>query len=315
MSDDLRDQINKRFTLNLLIQGAATHSFLTAHYLVKDELDEINPKLVPLYDKVSVAVILALWYGDFVLLYGRPTRFWKRIHRPGHPFGDHPLLVEHGEMLAAATKSHALARAREKGVATTPGLHYIHSLGLLFSVTTREARQEERLAALAKRATHLIWGIDVDRLDAAITGRVEFGRIPTPSTFTGRIIRLAAAGYSGVVRQDEKLMVVAKAWVWPLLAHELVKGTAELVCLHGLNTLDRETYLAATAAADKIEYEIWLMQAGAELWRRFLTVVPPEQTLAEALMHTARLSPDGLDRLMRAVIADPVHARRWLAKL
>ena len=33
-------------------------------------------------------------------------------------------------------------------------------------------------------------------------------------------------------------MVVARAIVWPILCHELVKGTAELICLHGLNTLD-----------------------------------------------------------------------------
>ena len=158
-----------------------------------------------------------------------------------------------------------------------------------------------------------MWGIDEDRLDAAITPRVEFGRIPTPSTWIGRLIRHAAAGYSGVVRQDSKLMVVAKAWIWPLLSHELVKGVAELVCLHGLNTLDRETYLEATTAADKIEYEVWLMQAGAELWRRFLAVLPKDQTLAETLMHVAQRSPHGLNRLMTAIIEEPERARRWLA--
>ena len=35
----LRDQINKRLTLNWLIQGAAQHAGMTSHHLVRDELD------------------------------------------------------------------------------------------------------------------------------------------------------------------------------------------------------------------------------------------------------------------------------------
>ena len=45
-------------------------------------------------------------------------------------------------MLSAATKSHALARAREKGVATIPGVIYLQSIGLVFKVAFREARHE-----------------------------------------------------------------------------------------------------------------------------------------------------------------------------
>ena len=35
-TEELLQQTNKRLTLNLLIQGAAAHSFLTAHHLVVD---------------------------------------------------------------------------------------------------------------------------------------------------------------------------------------------------------------------------------------------------------------------------------------
>ena len=73
-------------------------------------------------------------------------------------------------------------------------------------------------------------------------------------TFSGRLLRASAVGYGGVVRngtgpgdadadvRGATFRVKARAWMWPLLSHELVKGTAELICLHGLNTLDDATY-------------------------------------------------------------------------
>ena len=39
----LRDEINKRLTLNWLIQGAAQHAGMTFHHLVRDELDALDP--------------------------------------------------------------------------------------------------------------------------------------------------------------------------------------------------------------------------------------------------------------------------------
>jgi hypothetical protein len=43
-------QVQKRLTLNWLIQGAAQHAGMTFHYLVKDELNAIHPKLVHLFN-------------------------------------------------------------------------------------------------------------------------------------------------------------------------------------------------------------------------------------------------------------------------
>ena len=103
-SDTLRDQINKRLTLNLLIQWSAQHAFFTAHYLVRDELAMIDPKLIDLYDKFAVAGALQYWYGLSVLTAGWPARFWKRIARSGHLFSQHPFLCRHGAMLAEATR-------------------------------------------------------------------------------------------------------------------------------------------------------------------------------------------------------------------
>src|SRR3954449_3975067 len=100
--DDLAAQINKRLTLNLLIQGSAQHAFLTSHYLVRDELAQLDPLLLDLYDKFAIAGFIQYWCGMSVLIQGRPEKFWDRIRQPDHPFANHPFLVRHGAALAAA---------------------------------------------------------------------------------------------------------------------------------------------------------------------------------------------------------------------
>jgi hypothetical protein len=45
---ELRDEVNKRFSLNWLIQGAAQHAGMTFHHLVRDELDALDSELVHL---------------------------------------------------------------------------------------------------------------------------------------------------------------------------------------------------------------------------------------------------------------------------
>ena len=84
MPDDLLQQTNKRFTLDLLIQGAASHTFLTAHHLVRDELEAIQPGLTRFYDRLSVSFHLNYIIGDITFLHGFPMRFWRRVKRAHH---------------------------------------------------------------------------------------------------------------------------------------------------------------------------------------------------------------------------------------
>lgn len=315
MTDDLRDQINKRLALNLLIQGAATHAFLSAHYLAKDDLDALNPALVGLYDKLAVGAILAYWHGDLVVIQMHPARFWRRVRDGAHPFSSLPLLAKHGLTLSRAAKQHADARAAEKGISPHSGFLYFKLIAVTFRISWHESGIEPDLSRIGVAAASDIWGIDADRLDGRITYDVECGNVRMPATFVGRMFRKAASGWSCVERDGERLRVVARATCWPLLLHELVKGVAELVCLHGLNRLDRETYDAVIQATDHIEYEPWMMQVGPELWRRFLKVKPTDRALAESLMQLAQLRPRSLERLLLAIVEEPDLAAEWLQSL
>ena len=67
VSDELLQETNKRLTLNLLIQGAASHTFLTAHHLVKDDLDAIRAGQTDLYDRAAISFYLNYWIGDVAL--------------------------------------------------------------------------------------------------------------------------------------------------------------------------------------------------------------------------------------------------------
>jgi hypothetical protein len=319
MSDtSLRDEINKRLTLNWLIQGAAQHAGMTLHHLVRDDLNARDPRLLHLYDQYALINLLQYWHIDAIVLMGRPRRFWKRAAtKSSHPFFHHPLLSRYGGMLAEAGRQRALERSREKGVTRLPVVFGLQAAALIMRINLIERHHLATLSEIARRAASMAWGIPIDRLDGFVTPLVAdqyaFERLPAARNLRGSVLKLAVCGYGGVVRRNGTLMVVGRGTNWQLVAKELVKGTAELICLHGLNRLDDQTYSEVTCAADGLEKEPAMLQTGGELWRRLLIVVPPDRAIAEVLMHLARL-PEALESLIEAVIENPDRARELLAK-
>ena len=310
----LRDEINKRLTLNWLIQGASQHAGMTVHHLVRDELDALNPALVRLYDHYALINLLQYWQFEARLLTGSPRRFWDRVASDRtHPFSAHPLLSRFGGMLAEAARQRAVQRCAEKGFTRSGFLFPFQAAYVIARLRTLEAPHRQRLVALAKSSTSTIWGIAANQLDAEITDKVVLGNLIPSRTFSGAIWRNCVVGYGGAVQRGERLMVVGKGTNWQLLTKELVKGTAELICLHGLNRLDDETCRRVLDAADWLEFEPWMLQTGGELWRRMLALVPADPPIAVTLMHLARLPPASLHSVVLAVLEQPEEARGLLA--
>ena len=313
---ELRDEINKRFSLNWLIQGAAQHTGMTLHYLVREELDAIDPELVRLYDQFALCLLLQFWQFEGVLLHGWPPRFWRRAaSNPKHPFFGHPVLSRHGGMLAEAARRRALERCKEKGFWALRFLYPFQVLNVFVRLLSREAGHSQALSELAKKAVTRVWGIPPDRLEAHLTSDIAFGNLSQPRTFCGRVVRRCALSYGGVVRRGDSLVVVGRGKNWLLVAMELVQGTAELICLHGTNRLTDDTYRQVIRAADVIDYEPWMLQTGCELWRRLLAVLPGDRPVAVMLMHLARLPAQSLQTLLLAVIEEPDWARELLVGL
>jgi hypothetical protein len=317
MSDEeLRGEINKRLTLNWLIQGAAQHAGMTFHHLVRDELDALDPRLLRLYDQYALINLLQYWHADAALLLGWPPRFWRRAGSdPRHPFFAHPLLSRFGGMLATEARRRALDRCKEKRVTRLPILFAFQVVHRVARLQAIEAPHRPKLVELAKKSTSTIWGIPTDRLDGDLGKPVPFGTPIRVRNFQAAVFSAAIVGLGGVVQRDDSLVVVGRGTNWQLLTKELVKGTAELICLHGLSDLSDDTYRDVVDAADRIEFEPWMLQTGGELWRRLLEVVPEGRPMAHVLMCMARLPGKSLQSLMRAVIEQPEWARELLAKL
>lgn len=312
----LRDEINKRLTLNWLIQGAAQHAGMTFHHLARDEFDALDPGLLLLYDQYALVNLLQYWQPEVAAVFGWPPRFWKSAaSKHTHPFSNHPLLSRYGGMLAAAGRQRALERCKEKEVSRSP-IRFAMQAGRRTALLSRaEAPHQLQLVDLAKKLTSTVWGIPVNRLDAELAQEIVLGTLMPARTFQGEVFRDSIVGYGHVVQRNDSLTVVARGTNCYLLTKELVKGTAELICLHGLNELDDDTYRSVLSAADWLEFEPWMLQTGGELWRRLLELFPRDRPLAIMLMQLARLPAKSLESLMLSVFERPDWARELLAGL
>ena len=279
----------------------------------KERIDALDAGLVPLFDKLAPSFMLAQWISDFVFVFGASKKFWRELPYTEHAFNYCPLLIKHGKGLAEASRTHIEKLAKRKGVATLPGVHYLQAIKLLYQSNVLELPHARVLTGLAEKVTAEIWGIDRERLFGLITRDVAFGNLQPTESFAGELMRKGAAGYGGVVFDGEQMRVHARAWNFTLLIHELTKGTAELVCLHGLNRLDDRTYDLVTQEADRIEHEIWMLQAGGEFWRKFLLAVPATDLLADSLMQLARQEPKQVEQFAMDIIEHPMTARATLA--
>ena len=73
---------------------------------------------------------------------------------------------------------------------------------------------------------------------------------------------------------DDMPVVVAKAWIFPLLVHELIKGALELAALNWADGhLDFEEHKEVIEKADTDEGEIWGMRLGPGMWEKFLDCI------------------------------------------
>jgi hypothetical protein len=182
-------------------------------------------------------------------------------------------------------------------------------------VSVLEAPHRSALAQLGKRAASMVWGIPADRIDGELTESVVVpSDFPPARTTSGMVFRAGIVGLGGVVQRNKRLMVIARGSNWQLLSKELVKGTAELICLHGLNTLSDDTYRRVIDVADRVDHEPWMLQSGGELWRRLLAAVPDDCSIAHVLMHLARLPVERLESIIANVIEESESARCQLAE-
>jgi len=302
---DKRLEIQKRHTLNWLIQGAAQHAGMTFHHFVRDELNALEPGLLPYYDQYAIINLLQYWFPR--CSFGRPAEFWQQAAvDPNHPFNGHPLLSKYGGMLAETGKQRAVARWKEKGFPST-----FKVSDIVENLRRLESPFKPQLVALAEGTASMVWGIPREHLDGELTDKIMLDDDMLPARNSpGAAFRACIVGYGCVAQNDGDLVVTGKGTNWQLVAKELVKGTAELICLHGLNQLDDDMYRHVLNVTDQLDLEPWMLQSGGELWRRLLVSFPNGLPLAEVLMRLARLPAGTLESVLAAVIEQPEGTAR-----
>src|SRR5881394_2056415 len=166
-------EIQKRHTLNWLIQGAAQHAGMTFHHLVRDELNALDPKLLGFYDQYALINLLQYWQPEVKMLIGSPSRFWKSsAYDSKHPFFGHPLLSRYGGMLAEESRQRGLMRCKEKGLTRLPVAFTFQTLFVIERLRVLEAPHQARLLELGKATAATVWGIPTRRLDAELTPKI-----------------------------------------------------------------------------------------------------------------------------------------------
>lgn len=58
---EMNQQIQKRIVLNSIVHGASMHIWKSAHYIIKEQIDELDPMLMDLYDLYTSSVGWLIW--------------------------------------------------------------------------------------------------------------------------------------------------------------------------------------------------------------------------------------------------------------
>jgi hypothetical protein len=105
---------------------------------------------------------------------------------------------------------------------------------------------------------------------------------------------------------DDIPVVVAKAWIFPLLVHELIKGTLELSAINWADGhLDFEEQTEVIERADTSEGEIWGMRLGPGMWEKFLDCVGTDNyDIKQWLFHElTKLPADQFHEFMKEILS------------
>lgn len=195
-------------------------------------------------------------------------------------------------------------------------IHNVQMSFALFTDLLLEIGVRRQLEQLASHAACKVWGFDPARLHCRLSLSPRVSGVERMQSESLILQPGNAAGWSTVSKgSDSQLIVEACGWSFTLLIHEAIKGIAELICLHGLNELSDEDYASVIESADRMKYEVPMLQAGPWLWRLLVDVMEPHHSPADYLLHIAKLDPETLESLMFAVVDDPSKARRILGDI
>jgi hypothetical protein len=122
----LQNEIDKQIILNGLIQGSSIKVWSSIYFLIKDEINQINPLLIDLYDKYSALTSISFWIN--------PIDAMVQEINHGHPMSQGSCqVVDETTIQATGNNLPVMLHELNKGAITYLTLH-----GLPQNVTDQE---------------------------------------------------------------------------------------------------------------------------------------------------------------------------------
>jgi hypothetical protein len=134
------------------------------------------------------------------------------------------------------------------------------------------------------------------------------------------------AGREDVDRQTDPPTVKARAVNFPVLIHELIKGTLELVALHGRNRDEEgneEDFTDIEDSEDTLEKEMWDLRLGPAIWDRIRSKFPEDVLTDETkgiiqlmvFQHIFKKPAKEFLVFMKEVVSDSENGNRLMTTL
>lgn len=115
-------------------------------------------------------------------------------------------------------------------------------------------------------------------------------------------------------KEGEKPTITAQAMTLPVLIHELVKGTMELLASHGLPK-DRKLTEYVMGKADFMAAETWDMRLGPAIWEQFTDAIEPADfNIKHHIFHEIVALPvKEFNLAMREIMAGTKEGKKIIA--
>ncbi len=137
------------------------------------------------------------------------------------------------------------------------------------------------------------------------------------------VVNMSGAGGGGMKGGREYLdlsgdkpKIVAEAWCFPVLVHELIKGAMELLAAHGLPE-DERIADYVIEKADFLKGEVWDMRLGPGIWEKFIDSIEGDAYDIKHYLYyeIAQMPVDEFHEFMRELLSGSQRGKQMLVDL
>jgi hypothetical protein len=129
-------------------------------------------------------------------------------------------------------------------------------------------------------------------------------------------------GKENIDRNSTPPKVIARGINFPILVHELIKGTMELIAVQG-QPKDPDVFEKVSESEDTLEKEVWDLRIGPAIWDRIRAQFPEEILTDEnkieiqnyLLMDIFRLPAKKFLTLLKEVISGSARGKRLIEEI